>query len=354
MTSFRKNLMVGVTAVFALALLAWMILRFNDVLIQPFAATQTPIELVTDNAEGISGGSPVIYRGMNVGRITSLERSPNNRQIILHADVQNDPPLPGNLEGRVRSQLIGGGGSVHLVLIPPAATQPLPEGELHLPAEPQGRLKPHQRLRTEFVGLEILPQEFTELAAELRLTAREVRLIGAEVRDEKIVAELANTVRSLRATADRAGVLFDGANKLLADETLRKNVHDTAENLRKVSETAMAIGQDLQKLSATANNRLNQLADSGDKFIADAQVRVDEIARSTGQRLVQVARILDNLESMSRKMDEGKGAVGKLINDPQLYQNLLDSSKELSLMMADLRRLIEQWEKEGVYLKLNK
>jgi hypothetical protein len=41
-----------------------------------------------------------------------------------------------------------------------------------------------------------------------------------------------------------------------------------------------------------------------------------------------------------------------LLNDPKLYQSLLDSSKELNATISDLRRLVEQWEQEGVSLKV--
>jgi hypothetical protein len=40
------------------------------------------------------------------------------------------------------------------------------------------------------------------------------------------------------------------------------------------------------------------------------------------------------------------------MNDPRLYQSLVDTSRELNATVTDLRLLIEQWEQEGVPLKL--
>ena len=62
--------------------------------------------------------------------------------------------------------------------------------------------------------------------------------------------------------------------------------------------------------------------------------------------------ILDRFQSVATKVDQGQGTAGKLINDPKLYEALLDSSQELSLTIKDLKRLVEQWEQEGVSLKL--
>ena len=41
-----------------------------------------------------------------------------------------------------------------------------------------------------------------------------------------------------------------------------------------------------------------------------------------------------------------------MVNDPKLYQSLVDSARELNLTIVDLRRLIDQWEQEGASIKL--
>ena len=41
-----------------------------------------------------------------------------------------------------------------------------------------------------------------------------------------------------------------------------------------------------------------------------------------------------------------------LVNDPKLYQSLVDNSRELNATILDLKRLVEQWEQEGVSFKL--
>ena len=55
---------------------------------------------------------------------------------------------------------------------------------------------------------------------------------------------------------------------------------------------------------------------------------------------------------MANKIDKGEGSIGKFVNDPRLYEALTDTSAELNLTVRDLHRLVEQWEQEGVSLKL--
>ena len=68
----------------------------------------------------------------------------------------------------------------------------------------------------------------------------------------------------------------------------------------------------------------------------------------------KIGTVLEHIDSVTAKIDEGKGTAGMLVNDPKLYQGLVDTNKELKASITDLQRLIQQWEQEGVTLKLAK
>src|SRR5688572_20952153 len=117
MSPFKKNLMVGGTVLVALILLGWMILKFSDAPFRLFAKEQMPIKLQAPSAEGVSEGTAIYYLGVSVGRVVKIERSEDLRSVLMQAMV--DPPLPENIEGRIRTQLFGGGASISLVLVEP-------------------------------------------------------------------------------------------------------------------------------------------------------------------------------------------------------------------------------------------
>ena len=56
--------------------------------------------------------------------------------------------------------------------------------------------------------------------------------------------------------------------------------------------------------------------------------------------------------SGGRAQWHGTSSIGLLVNDPKLYESLVDTSRELNATITDLKRLVEQWEQEGVALKL--
>src|SRR3989440_4341148 len=157
MTAFKKNLMVGITVLVALILLGWMLLRFSDAPFRLFAKAQMPISLEAPSAEGVSEGTNIYYLGVSVGRVTKIERSDDLKSVVMQGLV--DPPIPANVEGRIRTQLFGGGASISLILVPYTAAElvPGPTGARCSPFAqpprnaPRGPVMPQRRLRAPVV-----------------------------------------------------------------------------------------------------------------------------------------------------------------------------------------------------------
>jgi len=58
------------------------------------------------------------------------------------------------------------------------------------------------------------------------------------------------------------------------------------------------------------------------------------------------------LQKTVHDISEGNGTTGRLIQDPRLYDSLLDLSKSLKSTVDNLNFLIDKWKDEGVDLKL--
>lgn len=345
--------MVGVTVLVALILLGWMLLRFSDAPFRLFAKAQMPINLEAPSAEGVSEGTSIYYLGVSVGRVTKIERSGDLRSVVMQGLV--DPPIPANVEGRIRTQLFGGGASISLILVPytvdeVAAGMTRPStapAEVAQTIEPRGELKANSTIRAVFVGIDILPKEFTELSQELRNTSQQFR-------QSQLVPKLASAVDTFKMNIDKAGNLIDSMNKLVGDEKARKDINLAIENFRITSERAANVAQKLETMSTKVDARIDEVSGNTNKLLITAQGRVDEIGKLMGDRLVQIAKSIDQFESITRKINEGNGSAAMLLNDPALYENLLDVSKEMKVTITDLKRLVEQWEQEGVPFKLGK
>lgn len=326
---YRRNILVGVVVLGSLLFLAWMIIKFGDRPAKLFAEPAMPVSLTGARADGVSEGSPILYQGVNVGRVVHVQRTPDGLGVRIDAQVDINPPLPANIEGKIVAQsLLGAGSAIVLELTDP---------------EPAGQLQPAASLRARYVGLEVLPPEFASLAGELRQTA-------IQLRESRIIENLDEQVA-------KAGQVMDSIKSLLNDPQMRADLKASLANVRTATETANRIGENLQrvsaeleKLTADARGTVGQAKNT----LSKADEQVTDISKQVGQRMTQLARLLESFQSITGKIDDGKGTAGALVNDPRLYESLVQTSRELNATVGDLKRLVEQWEQEGISLKLAK
>jgi phospholipid/cholesterol/gamma-HCH transport system substrate-binding protein len=326
---YRRNILVGVVVLGALCFLGWMILKFGDQPAKLFAKPTMPVTFIAQRADGVAEGSPVLYQGVNVGRVTAVKRSENGKDVTIEAQVDVAPPLPANVEGAIVAQsLLGAGAGISLQLTGP---------------EPTGQLAANSSLKARYVGLEMLPPEFAQLAAELRLSA-------VQFRESNIIEHLDKQVL-------KAGEVMDSVKSLLDDKEMRADLKQSLANTKEVTESAKRISANLEKVSG----EIEKLTVEAKGTVGQAKVtltkadeQIADITKQVGQRLTQVAKLLDTFQSISNKIDAGRGTAGQLVNDQRLYESLVATSRELNATIADLKRLVEQWEQEGISFKLSK
>jgi phospholipid/cholesterol/gamma-HCH transport system substrate-binding protein len=324
---YRRNILVGVVVLGALCFLAWMILKFGDQPAKLFAKPTMPIHFTAKRADGVAEGSPILFQGVNVGRVTAVKRSENGLDVIIDGQVDVAPPLPANVEGAIVAQsLLGAGAGLSLVLTGP---------------EPAGQLAADATLTARYVGLEMLPPEFAALAAELRATTMQFR-------ESRIIEHLDQQVI-------KAGEVMDSVKSLLDDKEMRADLKESLANTKDVTESAKRISANLEKVSG----EFEKLTVEAQSTVGQARVtltkadeQVADLTKQVGQRLTQVAKLLETFQSISNKIDKGNGTAGQLVNDQRLYESLVQTSRELNATITDLKRLVEQWEQEGVSFDL--
>lgn len=341
MTDRTKNLLVGLTVLVGLVLLGWMVLQFGGVAISPFTAGRTVVTVLTERADGIGEGSPVLYRGIGVGQVHSVRMADDMTNVVITLQLNPDARVPANVEAIIRPQgLIGGSSAVFLELTGPVA---------------QGRLTSGAELHGQVTAMELLPKEIGQLATDLRKTSQQFRESG-------VIEHLDQAIQSVSTQADKVGVALDSIQKIVGDEKMRESLQASMQNINDVTVTAKSIAANLEKFSSTLDRtggNLDRLTAEATEVARDArgmvrntQGNVDQLTRQLGDRLVQIGLTLDTLNSITKKLDQGRGTAGMLVNDPKLYEALVDSSRQLNLTIGDLKRLVNQWEQEGVTLKL--
>jgi hypothetical protein len=99
---------------------------------------------------------------------------------------------------------------------------------------PQRGIEAGSRMRATFLGIDILPKEFTDLSQELRRTSEQFR-------ESQLVPKLASAVDTFKMNIDKAGNLIDSMNRVVGDEKAQKNINEALENFKLASESASGL-----------------------------------------------------------------------------------------------------------------
>lgn len=334
MSPYRRNILVGACILVAGLVFAWMILKFSSKTAEWFAPPQISLHFIAPRADGLSAGSGIQYRGIDVGHVTSLSLSNDGRSVLIDGVVDESPRLPANLAARiVQNSAIGGGSMVSMD---------------YRGAEPEGTLQSNATVRAEYVGFQIIPPSVTETTAQIGDMSEEIRKTAQQFRESGVIADLDKTVKQINIDASKAEQVLDSFTTVMGDQATQQNVKAAIANIRQTTESTNKIAVKLDKLTES----LQTTSDSATTAIKDSQQHVDDLSKQVGDRMTQLSALLTSVQSITDKIDKGQGTAGQIVNDPRLYAELVDTSRTLNETAKDLKRLVEQWEEEGVSLHL--
>lgn len=327
---------MGAVVLFALGVLVWMIFRFGAQPATFFRPPQMPVVFLADRADGLGDGSTINFRGVEAGRVLSVRRDPATDRVRVVGFVYRDPPLPANLKADiVFTSPLGGVSSLELRVVGGRA---------------EGQLQPDAVLEARYLGSTFLPSEFAELARNLNDAVERFNQAG-------LIESLRQTLEATRARLEQTGRLLDSMQTLLDDPRLRDDVRVAVSNLRAVSDEARQVTDKaaslMDRLQTVAGNADDAMLAARDT-LRSAQTHVERLGEQLSGQLATTGDLLDDVAEVTRKINQGKGTAGLLVNDPKLYESLVHSSTELNFALRDLRRLLEQWEQEGVTLRLGR
>jgi len=343
MSPYSRNTMVGVVVLGAVSVMVWMAMEFGGRAATLFAPPRFPVQFVSERADGLAEGSTVNFHGVEVGQVSAIHLKPDMSGVTIDALIDRDRHVPKDVQAKIElTSLLSSGSSIQLFPKEPPSTQPLAVGTI-VP-RPQ-LLAAGDTIPAVYKGLDLaaLQEKVGGMSDEVENTVRIFR-------ESKGIDKFNDTVQQINWQAQKLGKVLDSVQDIVGDKNVSQNIKETIANIRDTSVTTKELAK---KLSALSEGLTKNSADVS-LAIKTTQGHIDEIAKQLDARFEQVAKILDTMQSISAKVDNGKGTAGELLNDPKLYQSLVESSNQLNATLATLHRLVDQWEQDGVSLKLNK
>ncbi|MEK6511018.1 MlaD family protein [Myroides odoratimimus] len=281
------------TAILVLGAIALFIWGYSFLKGRNIFDNSTRFYVEYDNVEGLTTSSTVTINGLVVGKVSKIDLDNTSGKLKVELLMTQKINISKNSVAKIYSPgLLGGKG----IMIDPLF------GDTNF-AESGQTLKGEVVLdMTEKLTKQIEPLQLKveEALANLNTMLASVNNIMDE-----------NTQQSLKSAMTQLDGTLAGANKLMATtnqmvEATKPKLDGTLTNLNTMSSNFASISTDLKALDIKATfTNLDNATASMDKIMGDIQ--------------------------------GGKGSVGKLLKDEQLYSNLEGASKELEALLRDLK-----------------
>ncbi|MEE0881979.1 MAG: MlaD family protein [Bacteroidales bacterium] len=129
---------------------------------------------------------------------------------------------------------------------------------------------------------------------------------------------LRNTIANIETTTERLGNITTNLDNLMSSEKTK---------LAKIIENTESITSNLKD----NNQKLTNIIQNVDNI-------VDSAAKANiGSTLIETGKSIERLNSVLGMIEKGKGNVGLLINDEELYKSLDNSAKNLNKLIEDIK-----------------
>ena len=249
--------------------------------------------VATTPVSGLNAQAQVRYRGMSVGRVTSIRLDPGDRRkVLIDVEVNSDLPVTRGTYAQLGMEGITGIAYVHL-LDDSQETAPPPTGASGLAELP---LKP-SFIDTMSDSAEGAVRDARELMAAVNamLTPENRKRIGAALASlEKVASNLEAAASKLPQTIARADDWLGPENLRLARDSLER-VNETARTLPQIAgESERLVGD------------LRQLASEVGELAAQARELVGEIGQLShnikGDTLPQVGAFAESADRSARRI----------------------------------------------------
>lgn len=298
------------TAILVIAAIALFIWGYSFLKGKDLFTNYKTLYVEYTNVEGLVVGAPVTINGLNVGKVNTIQINNKTGLILVEMQINTDFPISKSSIAEIYAPSALGGKQ--LSIIPNSTDSNLTVDGDYLKASSK------LGLTDALAGqLEPLKDKITKLLDNANLMLESIN----DVLDKKSKEDLKNSIASLSETMQEFRKASGTINTILDDN--KKQIGGIVNNFDKVSKDFSQISDSLNK------------ADLG-KTVRNLQVT-----------LAKVDHIMADLET-------GKGTMGKLLKDDALYLNLAKTSKELELLLQDIRLNPTRYVNVSLFGKKNK
>ena len=287
----KREVKIGIFAV-AMIGVAWAGIRF----LKGFDIFSRNVEYYAayDQINGVQNASPIMMKGVKIGSVTGLSFDPaRSDKVVLRFTIKREYRIPTDSEAKIFSNGLMGAKAIEI-------TYGTADTYLHK-GDTLRSSRDRDLMDVAGSELDFFKQKVSQLTGDL---SRALDNLNRLMEDN--AGNIAGTLGNLNSvTGDMAQILSAEKN----------NLKSALENLSKFSDM---LGDNAQRVDSIIGNVVAQFSE-------------EEFA-------VKLSQTVGHLDDLVARIAQGEGTVGKLMNDPELYDSLNRASENLSALLADVKQ----------------
>ena len=248
---------------------------------------------VYDHVGGLQSGTPVSLNGFNVGTIQNVGFLNQRGQLLVTLSITSDFEFSKNSVAELYDTGIIGGKGIQIVQ----------------------RFDNAQLAQSGDTLPTAVKPGITELVQQ-KLTPLQLKVEDAISNADSLVVAINNVL----------------------DVNTQANLRQTSAELLEISKSLNGITASLDDLMAKSNSDIKSTLKNTNQISQNLKEMTDSIPADDVAAIVSESKqITKKLSAILEQLEKGEGSLGKMMSNDELHQNLLNTSKELELLLQDLR-----------------
>ncbi len=354
MNEQRLQFRVGLFVILGMLILGILIFLFSE-----GWSNQYTLYIKPSSAPGVTAGTPIRKNGILIGRVKSVENVDDH--VLLELGINENERIFSNEVVSIGTESFLGDAGVEF----------LPQSR-----ETRGTLVGNNGVMGK-VSIQRDPMEIIDIALNLEKdvadTLAAIRTAGSAVNEagdgikqlttyvsgafqdddsdfRKLLVDFRGVSVKAQAALDNFNRMFENMNTIVGDPKLKEQITDVMSTLPDIFQEMRVTISDTREtingfrsVSKKAGKNLDSLQGFTDSLNDNGPEILSQVKSSIGNINGLVSRISQFTQSLS-KLQNSEGTIGKLLNDTELYDSVLQTAenvRQLSVrldpMISDLR-----------------
>ena len=323
-TAFRVGLFVLIIS----AIAGYLIITFSG---KEFGVSTKEYVIYFDAVEGLTQGADVQVKGVKVGRVEKIEFDKGKIKVTI--GIRKNIPIYKNAKAYVRTLGLMGDKYIYIDPGTPDAGELAEGGEIT-------NAQVYASTEEAFASVQDIAKKIGKLVDNLNAALGKGNL-KEMVENIKLLAKHADEM----VIENRKGVKQAIDNIVAITDSLRKELPPLIQKIDRIATNLESITgenrEDIRELIKNLKETSVALKEKTPKVLDEIGEAAETIKGTVGENRedikVAIKKIKEASEKLDRilaKIDEGKGTLGKLVNDDSLYENANSGIKEFAKPFA--------------------